>query len=96
MELKGVGKDRSDKKGKSGISLSDNFVAAVTERGVIVQKPDYLSAFTVDKDKIDFYKQAQVLKENMAKAEKNRGKHLTEKKPQKVRQRDFTFILCIC
>lgn len=79
MELKGVGKDKSDKKGKSGISLSDNFVAAVTERGVIVQKPDYLSAFTVDKDKIDFYKQAQVLKENMAKAEKNRGKHLTEK-----------------
>jgi hypothetical protein len=79
MELKGVGKDKSDKKGKSGISLSDNFVAAVTERGVIVQKPDYLSAFTVDKDKIDFYKQAQVLKENMAKAEKNRGKRMTEK-----------------
>lgn len=37
---------------------SSNFVAAVTDRGVIVQKPDYLSAFTIDKDKIDFYKQA--------------------------------------
>ena len=70
------GKDESDKKGKA----SDNFVAAVTDRGVIIQKLDYLSTFTVDKDKIDFYKQAQVLKENMAKAEKNRGKHLTQKK----------------
>lgn len=48
------GKDESDKKGKA----SDNFVAAVTDRGVIIQKPDYLSTFTVDKDKIDFYKQA--------------------------------------
>ena len=45
----------------------------MTDRGVIVSKPDHLSAFTIDKDKIDFYKQAQIIYEKQIKSEKNRG-----------------------
>ena len=51
----------------------------MTDRGVIVNKPDHLSAFTIDKDKIDFYKQAQIIKDKQFKSEKNRGNLLKEK-----------------
>ena len=51
-------------------------MAAITDRGVIVNKPEHLSAFTIDKDKIDFYKQAQIITEKQVKSEKNRGKLL--------------------
>ena len=42
-----------------------------TNPGVIVNKPYHLSAFTVDKDKIDFFKQAVVLKDKIQKSEKS-------------------------
>ena len=57
--LRGVRQSKeSTTLGHEGVSAATNFVAAMTDRGVIVNKPDHLSAFTIDKDKIDFYKQA--------------------------------------
>jgi len=43
-----------------------------TNPGVIVNKPYHLSAFTVDKDKIEFFKQAVVLKDKIQRSEKLR------------------------
>ena len=75
--LRGVRESRESKiPANEKLSAANNFVAAITDRGVIVNKPEHLSAFTIDKDKIDFYKQAQVIAEKQVKSEKNRGKLL--------------------
>jgi hypothetical protein len=51
---------------------NNTIVVENTNPGVIVNKPDHLSAFTVDRDKIEFFKQAVVLKDKIQKSEKLR------------------------
>ena len=51
-------------------------------KGVLVQRPDHLSTFTVDRDKIDYFKQAQVIKDKIQKSSKIRDLQLKEKKKE--------------
>jgi len=51
-----------------------------TNKGILVQKRDYLSNFTIDKDKIDFYQKAKNLAERLQKSEKNREALLKKQK----------------
>ncbi len=51
-----------------------------TGRGVLVQKTSYLSNFTIDKDKIEFYQKAKALAEKMQKSERNRQALLAKQK----------------
>jgi hypothetical protein len=41
-------------------------------KGVLVERPPHLSNFTIDREKIDFFKQAVVLKDKIQKSEKLR------------------------
>ena len=51
----------------------------VTEEGVVVRRPEHLSNFTIDKPKIDFFKQAQVITTKLKAGERNRKQAMDQK-----------------
>ena len=53
--------------------------AQVTEEGVVVRRPEYLSNFTIDKPKIDFFKQAQVITTKLKAGERKRKDAIDQK-----------------
>lgn len=51
-------------------------------KGVLVQRPDHLSNFTVDRDKIEYFKLAQVLKDKIVRSEKIREFEMKKRKKE--------------
>ena len=65
----------SRKKGAGGgkaAATIDSETVQITKAGVVVQKPEHLSNFTIDKPTIDFFKQASAITGKLKVSERNR------------------------